>query len=114
MNYDYLKNIATTDMLKNITLKPKQQIYLMAKLNNIPITLEWGRAEGLTFANALYYIEKLMHGNIDAIIDTYYDNGVLEIAINNYAIISTIGNLLDKTEWQLKKVDILNYTIVKK
>ena len=114
MKYDYLKNISATPILDNISLKAKQQVYLLTMLNNLPVMMAWKMGEGLTFAHAIYYIEKMLFSDTQPLYDMITDeNNKIYHAENNYALIATIKSLLKNTRYELKQIQE-NYTIIAK
>jgi uncharacterized protein YdgA (DUF945 family) len=118
MQYDYLKNINSMGILQDIKLRPKQQIYIIAKLNNIDISMSWesSTGEGLTFASAIYYIEQMLGGNKVNITDFYFDkntNVIKEDLRSDYAIIPYIDGILESANLKVIKLAINSYTIGK-
>lgn len=116
MQYDFLKNINKANILQNIVLRPKQQIFLVAKLNCIDVTMKWNMGEGFTTALAIYYIEKMLDNSKVRIRDFYFDDdifgGILIEAPSDYAVISIIKDMLKSTTYTLLKVASDKFTIV--
>lgn len=116
MQYDFLKNINKANILQNIVLRPKQQIFLVAKLNCIDVTMKWNMGEGFTTALAIYYIEKMLDNSKVRIRDFYFDDdifgGILIEAPSDYSIMSVIKDMLSESNYKLIKLEANKYTIV--
>lgn len=108
MKYFFLPNINKTKILDNIELSLPQQLYIAQHLDPLNpkygVVLVWDRRVGLSFAQAILYIETLLHNyfkgnNKNTEIRDHYRNG--EECRANEALIHQIAELLKKDNFIL-------------